>query len=164
MSTDFFPPRFENPFDYIEILLYTRNRLRKLKFPFELIRTILLNIRNQFLEDLEIEIKRGQFIQYSELVHDVEYKRAVNRSISMKAMMNLIKLKIGDDCSICVPENHNVPLDLKNLQETYITFINVCVFRIHYAVFSSYWTEQCDPECKYLICAGDVYTLKDSEI
>ena len=160
MSIDFFPPRFENPCTYTEILMRIgRNLTKNNRIPLDLVRSVLMKIRDNFLDELEIEVMRGDNLPQTELVRDVEIKRAINRSISVKAMMNLIHTKIGHDGSVIVPENHNVPLDVRNFP-TSLTILNTCIFRVVYVELTPCWLKTCVPECRFLVCDGDVYTLR----
>ena len=160
MSIDFFPPRFENPCTYTEILMRIgRNLTKNNRIPLDLVRSVLMKIRDNFLDELEIEVMQGDNLPRTELVRDVEIKRAINRSISVKAMMNLIHTKIGDDGSVIVPQDQNVPLDVRNFP-TSLMILNTCIFRVVYVELTPCWLKTCVPECRFLVCDGDVYTLR----
>ena len=163
MNVDFFPPRFENPCDYTMILVrFSRHLVKHNIIPLELVREILMRMRDNFLNELEIEAMRGFNLPDSELVQEVEVKRAINRSISVKAMMNLIHTRIGDDGSVIVPQDQNVPLDLQHLPSEHSRLLNMCTFRIRYSELSPYWLKMCVPGCRFLVCSRNVYTLKHS--
>ena len=117
MSVDFFPPRFENPCDYTMILVrFSRHLVKHNIIPLELVREILMRMRDNFLNELEIEVMRGDNLPRTELVREVEVKRVINRSISVKAMMNLIHtIIIYNQCLIMLLINK---IFLKNYLNT----------------------------------------------
>ena len=160
MSVDFFPPRFENPSEYIVILSQVRKKLLDGGLPFEIARKILVEMRNAFLDELETELYRGLWLTEEELVEDIEYKRAANRAISMKSMLNLIRLEISDSCKFIIPDDVNTPMDIEYFIGVHTGWINARVYRM---MSCCYYDEDWDKtitECRFQIGGNNrVYNL-----
>ena len=159
MSINFFPPRFENPSEYIVILLRVRRKLLDGGLPFEIARKILVEMRNAFLDELETELDRGLWLTSSSLVADVENKRAANRAISMKSMLNLIQLEISDSCYFTIPDDVNTPLDNEYFRDGHILLTNARVYRMKSCCYYDEGWDKTITECRFQIGDNRVYNL-----
>ena len=160
MSIDFFPPRFENPSEYIMILSSVRKKLLDGGLPFEIARKILVEMRNTFLDELEMEIDSGLWLTEEELVEDVEYKRAANRAISMKSMLNLIRLEISDSCKFIIPDDVNTPMDIEYFKDGNMVWNHLLVYRMKNCCYYDEDWDKTITECRFQIGGERVYKLK----
>ena len=159
MSIDFFPPRFENPLEYIVILLRVRRKLLDGGLPFEIARKILIEMRNAFLDELEMEINSGLWLTREELVEHVEYKRAANRAISMKSMLNLIQLEISDTCYFNIPDDVNTPMDIEYFKGGLMVLNHFRVYRMHCFHYHDEEWDKTKTECRFQVWGEKVHFL-----
>ena len=159
MSINFFPPRFENPYEYIVILESVRKKLLDRGFPFEIARKILVEMRNAFLDELETELDRGLWLTTEELVADVENKRAANRAISMKSMLNLIQLEIGDSCNFIIPDDVDTPLDIEYFIGGHMVVNHARVYRMKSCCYYDEDWDKTITECRFQVLGERVHVL-----
>ena len=151
---------FQELCDYKNILIVTKQELLKKGLPLELVREVLLQVRNDLLSNLAMIVDAGHHA-VSNIIF-VEFVNAMNRMEPYKAMINLIKLRIGCDCSLTFPEDSDVPIEMPERLPK--SLLNSITFRIHDRCMSSTWEELADPECGGFLCiSGTIYRLINPE-
>jgi len=141
------------------ILLRVRRKLLDGGLPFEIARKILVEMRNAFLDELETELDRGLWLTTEELVEDVENKRAANRAISMKSMLNLIRLEISDSCNFTIPDDVDTPLDIEYFIGAHMVLNHGLVYRIKSCCYYDEDWDKTITECRFQVLGERVHVL-----
>ena len=153
-------PRFADHYSYVLILKFMREGLVNItKLPVDLVRPMLISVRNKFLDDLERELNRVVNIHLTDTSPKLERRIARNRALSMKAMIILIKLTIDNNCVIRTPPDSKTPSSTEDIRVLPFIFLQN-KFRILYVKPVPRWFELCDPECKFIILGNGVGALE----